>query len=158
MDDCSWFREVEDCKVRGLDGYQYHPAWIHPKTAAQIGVVNGDVVSVYNERGTVLVGAYVTERIIPGAISIDHQARLDPIHIGNDVPRSEWIDRGGQINLICPDEPGIVSKNAPGQVASGFLVGAKKTDLAALKAKYPEAFAKPYDPASGLRADAWIVA
>jgi trimethylamine-N-oxide reductase (cytochrome c) len=32
-----------------------------------------------NERGEVLAGAYVTERIMPGVISIDHGAKYDPI-------------------------------------------------------------------------------
>ena len=29
-DDVTWFREIETCKVRGADGYQYHPLWMHP--------------------------------------------------------------------------------------------------------------------------------
>jgi len=155
-DDNAWCREVDDCKLMGPDGYKYQPCWLHPKTAEPMGIKYGDVISLYNERGTILCGAYVTERVIPGAAYVDHIARVDPIFRGSDAPRSEWIDRGGEINLICPDEPGIVSPNAPGQVASGFLVGIKKTDLADLRGKYPEAFARPYDPDSGLRFDAWV--
>ena len=146
-DDISWLREIETCKVKGPDGYLYEPVWISPSDAAARGIVHGDVVSMYNERGTVLGGAYVTERIIPGAVYQDHGARVDPIVPGN-------IDRGGSNNLISPT--GTTSKNCPGMATSGFLVEVEKNDLADLRVKYPEAFAREYDPASGLCFNAWV--
>ena len=112
--------------------------------------VNGDIVSMYNERGVVLGGAYVTERIMPGVAYQSHGARMDPISMGP----IKYIDRGGANNLICP--AGTVSKNAAGQVSSGFLVEVEKTDIQALKAKYPEAFARDYDPGCGLISEGWI--
>jgi trimethylamine-N-oxide reductase (cytochrome c) len=36
-------------------------------------------------------------------------------------------------------------------VTSGFLVEAERADLDGLRKKYPEAFNRPYDRASGLR-------
>src|SRR5690606_13600724 len=71
MDDVSWFREIETCKVTGPDGYQYEPVWINPKDAAKLGVKTGDVVKIYNDRGWVLGGVYVTERIMPGVVYQD---------------------------------------------------------------------------------------
>jgi len=146
-DDISWLREIETCKVKGPDGYLYEPVWIHPSDAAARDIVNGDVVSLYNERGIVLGGAYVTERIIPGAIYQDHGARADPIVPGK-------IDRSGSNNLIAPN--GIVSKNCAGMATSGFLVEVEKADLVDLRAKYPEAFTRDYDPATGLLFDSWV--
>jgi len=146
-DDISWLREIETCKVKGPDGYLYEPVWIHPTDATARGIVHGDVVSVYNERGTVLGGAYVTERIMPGTVYQDHGARVDPIVPGK-------IDRGGSNNLISPTA--TTSKNCAGMATSGFLVEVEKTDLAALRAKYPEAFARDYDPVSGPLFNAWI--
>ena len=102
---------------------------------------------MYNERGTVLGGAYVTERIIPGAAYQDHGARVDPIVPGR-------IDRGGSNNLIAPTA--TTSKNCAGMATSGFLVEVEKADLAALRAKYPEAFARKYEPATGLLFNAWV--
>ena len=101
--------------------------------AAARGVNHGDVVSIYNERGTVLAGAYVTERVMPGVVGIDHGAKYDPIVPGE-------IDRGGVINTIVPRNTS--SKNAPGMAVSGFLAEVEKTDLESLRAKYPEAFAR----------------
>ena len=60
------------------------------------GIKQGDIVKVYNERGGVLCGALVWERIMPGVISVDHGARADFI-----IPFK--LDRGGAINAIAPD-------------------------------------------------------
>lgn len=149
-DDISWTREIPTCKVRGFDGYMYEPLWINPKDAEKRCISSGDLVKVYNERGTVLAGAIVWERIIPGAVYQDHGARIDPIIPGK-------LDRGGAINLIAPD--GIISKNCGGQATSGYLVEVEKVTMAQMeewRRLYPEAFQRDYDPASGLRFDAWI--
>ena len=154
-DDISWLREIPTCKIKGIDGYMYEPIWLHPSEAEKRGIKHGDIVGMYNERGMVLGGAYVTERIMPGVAYQDHGARVDVIVADPDLPRSEWIDRGGANNLICPEK--TISKNATGQVASGFLVEVKKVDIDELKAKYPEAFAREYDPRSGLQFSSWVV-
>jgi len=151
LDDCSWLREIPTCKVKGNDGYMYAPLWLHPMEAAKRGIVDGDIVGMYNERGMVLGGAYVTERIRPGVAYQEHGSRLDPISMGPE----EFIDRGGANNLICPDR--TLSKNAAGQVCSGFLVEVKKVDMKELKSKYPEAFARDYDPGCGLIFNSWVV-
>jgi trimethylamine-N-oxide reductase (cytochrome c) len=140
-DDMTWLREIPTCKVKGPDGYFYEPLWIHPSDANKRTIRNGDVVMIFNERGTVLAGARLTERIMPGTVYIDHGARYDPI-----LPAE--IDRGGAINTICPHH--VTSKHATGQVASGFLVEVQKADIEDLMRKYPEVFKKPYDQAAGL--------
>ena len=138
-------------KVRGFDGYQYEPVWVNPGDAAARGIQDGDIVKVYNERGIVLGGAYVSERVMPGAVSMDHGARYDPIVPGE-------IDRGGVINTITPHN--ITSKNATGMAVSSFLVEVEKVtrgaDGGVEEAQYPDAFARPYDSGAGLRFDAWI--
>lgn len=89
-----------------------------------------------------LGGAYVTERIMPGVVYMDHGARYDPIVPGE-------LDRGGAINTITPHN--TTSKNATGMVVSSFLVEVEKSDLDTLKSKYPAAFEKPYHADAGLR-------
>jgi hypothetical protein len=78
---------------------------------------NGDIVKVFNERGIVLAGAYVTERLRPGVAYMDHGARHDPIKTGE-------IERGGAINTITP--AAITSENCVGQATSGYLVECAK--------------------------------
>jgi trimethylamine-N-oxide reductase (cytochrome c) len=107
------------------------------------------VVTISNERGAVLAGAYVTERIIPGAVSMDHGAKFDPI-----VP--DALDRGGNINAIVPGH--TTSKNAVGMVVSGFLAEVEKTDLEGLRSKYAEAFARPFHASAGPSLEAWLEA
>ncbi len=147
-DDITWLREIETCKVRGTDEYQYQPLWINPLDAEKRGIKGGDVVSIFNDRGIVLAGAYVTERIMPGVVGIDHGAKWDPIEPG-------LIDRGGAINTIVPRN--TTSKNACGQAVSGFLAEVEKTDLEELKRNYPKAFARPFDPCAGPALQACIM-
>jgi trimethylamine-N-oxide reductase (cytochrome c) len=90
----------------------------------------------------VLGGAYVTERIIPGVIYMDHGARYDSIVPGE-------LDRGGAINTITPHN--TTSKNATGMVVSSFLIEVKKANLDELRSQYPETFARPYQSDAGLR-------
>ena len=145
-DDISWLREIPTCKVKGPDGYLYEPLWINPIDAKKLGIESGDVVKIFNERGAVLGGAYVTERIRPGVLYQDHGARTDIIVPG--------LDRGGANNLICPSK--TTSRNTVGMVTSGFLVNIGKVDLEELRRQYPEAFARDYDPACGLITKSWI--
>jgi molybdopterin guanine dinucleotide-containing S/N-oxide reductase-like protein len=152
-DDITWLREIPTCKVKGWDGYMYEPVWIHPKDAAKRGIKSGDIVKLFNERGTVLGGAIVWERIMPGVVSQEHGARSDMIATGPD----EYIDRGGANNLISPENG--TSQNCWGMATSGYLVEVEKVTMQQMeewKQKYPEAFEKEYDPASGLRFNAWV--
>jgi trimethylamine-N-oxide reductase (cytochrome c) len=149
-DDISWTMEILTCKVRGWDGYMYEPLWMHPSEAAPRGINNGDIVKAYNERGIVLCGALVWERIMPGVVYVDHGARADFIIPGK-------LDRGGAINLISP--VGLTSKNAAGQATSSYLVEVEKITMSQMQEwqrQYPEAFKREYDPASGLRFNAWV--
>jgi trimethylamine-N-oxide reductase (cytochrome c) len=150
-DDISWTREAPTCKITGPDGYKYEPVWLHPREAQQRGINHGDIVKIFNERGVVLAGAYVTERLREGVAYIDHGARVDFIEAGK-------IDRGGAINTISPGA--ITSKNCGGQATSGYLVQVEKLkaeELDRWREQFPEAFQRAYEPAAGLRFDAWIV-
>ena len=78
-DDITWTREIATMKITGPDGYQYEPVWLNPAEAEARGIAHGDIVKIFNERGIVLGGAYVTERLMPGVAYMDHGARWDPI-------------------------------------------------------------------------------
>ena len=149
-DDISWTREVATCKVKGWDGYLYEPIWIHPVDAGKRGIKDGDIVRIYNERGSVLCGARVWERIRPGVTYVDHGARVDYIIPGK-------LDRGGAINTIAPD--GLTSRYAGGQATSGYLIEIEKVTMQQMedwKKQYPEAFGREYNSASGLCFNAWV--
>ena len=150
-DDIIWNREVPTMKVRAKDGYQYEPAWLHPSEAKRRGIKHGDIVKVFNERGIVLCGAYVTERISPNVCYVDHGARVDAINPGE-------IDRGGAINLITPTA--LTGKNSTGMATSGFLVEVAKVadeEMEGWKREYPGAFARKIDYATGVCLDGWLL-
>ena len=150
-DDIIWNREIETMKIRAKDGYQYEPAWLNPAEAEKRGIRHGDIVKVVNERGTVLCGAYITERLVQSVCYVDHGARVDSIIPGE-------LDRGGAINLITPTA--MISKNCTGMATSGFLVEvAKVTDeeMEGWKRDYPDAFARKIDYASGVCLEGWLL-
>ena len=102
-DDITWTREIRTCKVKGYDGYMYEPVWIHPADAAARGIKDGDIVKLINERGTVLGGAIVWERIMPGVTYQDHGARADMI--STEAGRLHRPGRGQQPHLARPTAP-----------------------------------------------------
>ncbi|MHA1233693.1 MAG: molybdopterin-dependent oxidoreductase [Promethearchaeota archaeon] len=79
-----WLREVDP-----------HIAWINPVDAESRGIQEGDEILVYNDRGKLTIKAWLTERIIPGVISIFEGAWYNPDENG--------IDRGGCVNTLTKD-------------------------------------------------------
>ena len=149
LDDITWFREIPTCKIDGPDGYKYEPVWINTADAERLGIKQGDICKVFNDQGIILCGAKVSERMIPGTILVNKGARVDPI--------APHIDRGGSTNLITTPKP--ISKNCWGFVVSGFLAGIEKLEQEEMdewKQKYPEAFSREYDAASGSQYAAWV--
>ena len=150
-DDIAWTRELPTMKIKGPDGYLYEPVWIHTSEARARGIQHGDIVKVCNERGIVLGGAYVTERIMPRVAYMDHGSRWDPIIPGK-------LDRGGAINNITPHK--VTSQKATGMVVSGFLVEVEKVtdeEMTAWRRDYPDAFNRNYDPATGVSLSGWLI-
>ena len=150
-DDITWTREAPTCKITGPDGYKYEPIWMHPSEAEKRGIKSGEIIKIFNERGIVLGGAYVTERLRPGVAYIDHGARIDPIILGK-------VDRGGAINTIAPT--GTTSKNCVGQATTGYLVDVAKVngeEWDRWRKENPAAFERSYEKGAGLRFEAWVV-
>lgn len=138
-------------KIRGGDGYQYEPVWLHTTEAEKRGIKHGDIVKVFNEKGIVLCGAYVTERLMPGVCYVDHGSRLDPIIPG-------WLDRGGAINTITPTS--TTSKKATGMAVASFLAQVEKVsdeEMANWKRDYPEAFDRHINPDAGVCLAGWLI-
>ncbi|MDR1185559.1 MAG: molybdopterin-dependent oxidoreductase [Coriobacteriales bacterium] len=149
-DDIKWFREIETCKVRGWDGYDYEPIWLHPTDAKVRGIGDGDIVKVFNDQGIILTGAIISERVTPKSVVVNKCSRVDPI--------APHIDRGGSTNLICP--PGPISKHCIGFVVTGYLVEVQKLEREEYeqwRASYPETFNRDYDQAIGINYSSWVV-
>ena len=50
----------------------------------------------------------------------------------------------------------MTSRNAAGEVTSGFLVQVERIDVSELMKKYPDAFKREYNPATGPLFSSWV--
>jgi anaerobic dimethyl sulfoxide reductase subunit A len=82
-------------KVEWLQEIGLHRLWINPVDAETRRIRDGDVVLVFNERGTISINAWVTKRIIPGVVAMPEGAWVNPDEDG--------IDRGGCANTLTKD-------------------------------------------------------
>lgn len=84
-----------------------HPqmAFINPLDADPRGIKEGDEVFVWNERGKIKLLARVTDRIVPGAISVPQGAWTEKDASGVDV--------GGNVNTLTRMKPSPIAKGNP---------------------------------------------
>jgi trimethylamine-N-oxide reductase (cytochrome c) len=116
----SWINDIPDHRRKGKDGYYYWILRINPEDASKRGIVDGDLVKVYNDRGAVICIAEVTERIRPGVVhSYEASAIYDPLGEPGESP-----DRGGCINILTPAR--LMSKNASGMAPNSCMVEVSK--------------------------------
>lgn len=94
-----------------------HPqtAWLNNLDAAARGIANGDEVFVFNDRGTVKLQARVTERIMPGVVSIPQGAWYDPKPASAVAPppganKDKPVDVAGSVNSLTSLHPSPLAK------------------------------------------------
>ena len=106
------------------DGYAWWPARINPADAAERGIRNGDIVRLYNDRGSVLCFAVVTGRVRPGIVhSYASSAKYDPLS-RVEPGKADSIDKGGCVNMLTPSR--MISKHAPGMTPNSCLIEIEK--------------------------------
>ena len=88
-----------------------HSVWMNPADAAARNIVDGDMVEVFNDRGTIMVPAYVTSRQTPGAVFVYAHMAF--------VPNDDGVDIAGDSNVLNSDSILIA---AGGQEATNALV------------------------------------
>lgn len=125
---------AENYKVYGPDGYPYEPCMMNPKDAAERGLVEGDIVRAFNDRGEILAGVVVSDRIMPGVAWMSYGAWNDPM-----TPEIGSLDRSGDGNVLSYAGPQSV--HHVGGAFNSVLFDVEKADLEALAAEYPEGFA-----------------
>lgn len=81
--------------------------WINPVDAEPRGIADGDLVRVFNDRGTVEIPAKVTPRILPGVVSMGQGAWHQADMFGDQV------DTGGCINTLTSLRPSPLAKANP---------------------------------------------
>ena len=71
-------------------------AWINSHDARDRGIANGERVKVFNDRGALLIQAYVTKRIMSGVVAIGEGAYFQLDENG--------VDQGGNPNMLTRDQ------------------------------------------------------
>lgn len=116
----AWVNEIPLHRVE-KDGYQWWPVRINPADAKKRSVKAGDIVELYNDRGSVLCIAEVTERVPEGILhSYGCSAKYDPLVPGK--PGS--TDKAGCVNLLTTSR--MLSKHAPGMTPNSCLCELRK--------------------------------
>ena len=95
------------------------PASIHPDDAAARGIVDGDVVRLFNDRGACLAGARITDGVRPGVVVLSTGAWYDP-----DGPGG--LERHGNPNVLTLDKG--TSRLAQGPSAHTTLIEMERAD------------------------------
>ena len=101
-----WLRETYEQEVT-----------INASDAKKLGIKTGDTVEVFNDRGTCVVPAYVTERCMPGVAVLHEGAWMDVDENG--------VDRSGNPDFLTLDEPSPAGAFAYNTV----LCNIRKTNL-----------------------------
>ncbi len=102
--------------------YHDNPAWINSRTAADLGIKNGDTVRVKSDIGEIEIAARVTEMVAPGVISISYHVgrketgryasgKKSPFAHDNDpdLKRIWWKKHGVHPNYIIPNSSDPIS-------------------------------------------------
>ena len=85
--------------------------WVNTADAAELGISNGDMVEVYNDRGRVQITAKVTPRIMPGVMSLPQGAWYEPESFEPDMVGSvDNVDHGGCVSVLTSVRPTPISK------------------------------------------------
>ena len=93
----------------------HQTVWLNPIDASERGISNDDDVFIYNDRGTVLIPARVTERIAPGVVSLPQGAWFTPKSSSEVTPPSGAnpdlpVDTGGNTNTLTSLHPSPLAK------------------------------------------------
>ncbi len=95
------------------------PVLINPKTAETKGIKMGDVVRVFNDRGEILCGAFVTEDVPQNVVIVSEGAWYDPEKLGE-----KSLCLHGNLNVLTKDVSS--SKMSQSNTAHTSLVDVEK--------------------------------
>jgi biotin/methionine sulfoxide reductase len=110
-------RVSQGSKIQGRE-----PCRLNPRDAARRGIGDGDVVRIFNDRGSCLAGARVSEAIRPGVVQLATGAWYDPLESGV----IGTLDVHGNPNVLTADRG--TSRLAQGPSAHSALVEVERYD------------------------------
>ncbi|HWU19806.1 MAG TPA: molybdopterin-dependent oxidoreductase [Devosia sp.] len=79
----------------------HEPVDLNPDDAAQLGLAEGDIAELYNDRGRVLASVTLAPYLMRHVAVLPTGAWFDPVTDGNQLP----LDRGGNPNTLTSIRP-----------------------------------------------------
>jgi len=115
----SIIRDISDHRVL-IDGHHYLVARISRQDAEERGIENNDLIRLWNNRGSVVCAAYVTDRLRPGVVSVyESSAEYRPVgEPGNST------DLGGCANMLTSCKP--ITKQTSSMAPNAALIQIEK--------------------------------
>ncbi|HJW74978.1 MAG TPA: molybdopterin-dependent oxidoreductase [Thermoleophilia bacterium] len=92
----SWLNEVKDHRVLLDDGHYYYVMRVNARDAAARGIADRDLIRAFNDRGSVILCAQVTERLAPGTVHA-YESCADYLPLGKP---GESPDTAGCVNIL----------------------------------------------------------
>jgi anaerobic selenocysteine-containing dehydrogenase len=117
----SWINEVKDHRIP-VDGRHYWIMRLNTKDAAARSIKDGDLVRAFNDRGSVILAAQLTERLPPGTV---HSAESCADYLPLGTP-GESSDTAGCINLLTSKR--FITPTSTGQAPNSCLVQVERWD------------------------------
>jgi len=84
FDNVPWLRELEP-----------HTVWVNPTDAEERCIGDGEMVEVFNDIGSTIIQARVSERVMPGVVGMYQGTWFEPDDSGRDCC--------GSVNMVCKD-------------------------------------------------------
>jgi trimethylamine-N-oxide reductase (cytochrome c) len=123
----TFINDVRDHRLP-VGGYHYWILRIGPDDAQRRGLAQGDLVKVFNDRGTVICAVDISPLVAPGVVKAFESCAVYDEILTTEGP----ADRGGCLNLLTPSR--VMSKTADGIAPNSCLVEVKKWDGVVLEA------------------------
>jgi anaerobic selenocysteine-containing dehydrogenase len=112
--------DVKDHRVRRSDGHFYWIMRLNPVDAEARSIDDGDLIRAFNERGSVILVARVTERLPPGTVH-SYESCADYLPTGTP---GESPDKAGCVNILTPKR--FITPTSTGQAPNSCLVQVEK--------------------------------
>ncbi len=115
----STLRDIKDHRVL-VDGHHYLVARLNSVDAEQRAIKDDDLVRLWNNRGSVVCAAQVTDRVRPGVVHT-YQASAEYKPVGEP---GKSTDLGGCVNMLTSKKP--QSKQTSSMAPNGALIQVEK--------------------------------
>ncbi len=115
----SWINDVKDHRVL-IDGHRYWIMRLNTKDAAVRDIRENDLIRAFNDRGSVILAAQITERVPSGTVH-SYESCADYLPIGEP---GKAADRAGCVNLLTPKRH--VTPTSIGQAPNSCLIQVEK--------------------------------